>query len=48
MTGDLIGADQKIPDWPGKTTFLREFGTAVREGSKLSFGDLGTWQFIRQ
>ena len=37
----LIGADQKIPDWPVKTTILGEVITAVRLPTKSWFADVG-------
>ena len=30
MAGNLIGADQKIPDWLIKITFLVKIKTAIR------------------
>lgn len=36
----LPEVEQKIPDSPIKTTFLREVKTAVRLGIKSRFGDL--------
>lgn len=39
VTYYLIDADQKIPDWPVKTTFLGEVETA-RLGIKSIYGDL--------
>lgn len=40
----LTSADQEIPDWLGKVTFLGEAETAVRLGIKTSFGDVGLAQ----
>ena len=35
-----IGADQKIPDWLVKTSFVGEVETTISLDSKLEFGDL--------
>ena len=41
LTDFLIGADQKIPNWLIKITFLEEVETAIRSGIKSSFGIMG-------
>lgn len=41
MTNDLIGADQEIPDWLIKTTFLVKVRTAMKSGIKSRFGIIG-------
>lgn len=40
VTNYLIDADQKIPAWPGKTTFLGEVRTTVRLGIDPRFDGL--------
>ena len=40
-TDDLIGADQRIPDWLTGILFLAKVETAVRLGIKSRFGILG-------
>lgn len=37
MTDDLIGDDQKIPDWVIEIMFLGDVEVAIRSGSKSSF-----------
>lgn len=44
MADYLIGANQKIPDSPMKTTFPGKSETAIRLGSKPWFGDVGLIQ----
>ena len=41
MADYLISADQEIPDWPVKTTFLGEVVTAIRLAIKSWFADVG-------
>ena len=41
VTDYLTGADQKIPDWPTKITFLGKAETKIRSGIKSRFGILG-------
>lgn len=36
----LIGADQKIADWPIMTTFLGEVEASIRLGIKPQFGGM--------
>ena len=38
MTDDLTGAEQKIPDWPIKITFLVKVETVISIGIKLRVG----------
>ena len=40
-TDDLIGADQKIPNWLARITFPRKVKTTVRPGMKAGFGIVG-------
>lgn len=39
LCGRFIDADQKIPDWPVKTSFLGEVEAVVRSGINPWFGD---------
>lgn len=41
MTDHLISADQKIPSWLIKITFLKKVETATEAGSKSRFGIVG-------
>ena len=41
MAGNLIGADQKIPDWLIQTTFLGKVKAAVRSGVTPRVGVMG-------
>ena len=41
MADYLIGTDQKIPEWPVKTTFLEDVVTAIRLDIKSWFADVG-------
>lgn len=41
VTDDVIGTDQKIPDWLIKILFLVKTETAVRLGIKYRFGIMG-------
>ena len=40
VTDYLIGADQKIPDWLAKTTFLGKAESEIMSGIKPWFGDV--------
>ena len=41
VTDDLIGADQRIPDWLTSILFLAKVETAVRLGIKSRLGIMG-------
>lgn len=41
MADDLISADQKVPDWVRKITFLVKVKTAIMLGVKSRFGIMG-------
>lgn len=42
----LIGADQKIRDWPIKTAFLEEVEASIRLDIKPRFGSLAKYKFL--
>ena len=44
MTDYLVGAENKIPDWPIKITFLGKVETAIRSGIKSRFDIMGLSQ----
>lgn len=41
VAGDLISANQDIPDWPVKTVLLGNVVTVIKLGVKCWFGDVG-------